>query len=398
MQRLTTTSFGRRPVTAGQLAARAHAEAPALRPSAGKWQIFRDLTAARLAFGLSGRTLTVLNALLSFLPGDTLDDSGVLIVFPSNRTLALRAHGMAEATLRRHIAALVEAGLIARHDSPNGKRYAARDRQGRIAVAFGFDLRPLLTRAGEIAGAAQQAADSAEALRRQREAVVLGLRDVTKLIAYATQSGLMVPGSDVAEPLSALRRALRRRLSPNDLSALAKNVERLRGIVDNLLETRRTASKTSGSDSQNERHYHNSDNIPESESCQESRQMAKTAQEPASALAENDPPIPLHLVQKACSNLSEYLPEEIRHWRDFLGAVNQIRPWLGISAETWGEATTQMGHCNAAIVTACILQRADRIASPGAYLRTLTRKSAAGSFSPGPMVMALLNAPSRRAA
>jgi hypothetical protein len=46
------------------------------------------------------------------------------IVFPSNRVLAFRADKMKEPTLRRHLQKLVEAGLIIRRDSPNGKRYA----------------------------------------------------------------------------------------------------------------------------------------------------------------------------------------------------------------------------------------------------------------------------------
>jgi len=48
-----------------------------------------------------------------------------------------------------------------------------------------------------------------------------------------------------------------------------------------------------------------------------------------------------------------------------------------------------MGEVNAAVVIACILQRADNIRSPGGYLRALTRKSASGTFTPAPMVMSL---------
>lgn len=379
-----------------QLAAAAHAEAPAPQPSINKWQILRSLTAARAAFGLSSRTLTVLSALLGFLPGDTLEDGEALVVFPSNRALALRAHGVAEATLRRHIATLVKTGLIARHDSPNGKRYAARDRLGKIAVAYGFDLRPLLTRAAEIAEAAQRARDAAEALHRQREAVVLGLRDVTKLLAYARQCGLTGPDGDTDARLDALRRALRRRLSPSELTSLATGISQLRAIVDNLLKPGIESIPMSGTDSQIERHYHNSEKgNSESESGREDCDVTRAAQQDQPA---GDPPIPLHLVRKACTSLADYAPDEIRHWRDFVGAVERIRPWLGISADTWSEAAAGLGSCNAAIVTACILQRSDHIASPGAYLRSLTRKAAAGSFSPGPMVMALLNAPSRQAA
>lgn len=126
MEQISATPFGRRAVDCGLLAAQRLAEAPAPLESIDKWQLFDALRTARAAYGIGDRDLTVLNALLSFLPRRDLSDEGGLIVFPSNATLGARAHGMAESTLRRHIARLVGAGLIARHDSPNGKRYATR--------------------------------------------------------------------------------------------------------------------------------------------------------------------------------------------------------------------------------------------------------------------------------
>ncbi|MFC7397453.1 plasmid replication protein RepC [Chelatococcus sp. GCM10030263] len=96
-----------------------------------KWTLFRDLTEAKDRLGVTDRALAILQALLSFHQ-ETALTSGDLIVYPSNRELALRAHGIAPATLRRHLSALVDAGLIIRRDSPNGKRYA-RKGQGRAS-------------------------------------------------------------------------------------------------------------------------------------------------------------------------------------------------------------------------------------------------------------------------
>ena len=63
---------------------------------------------------------------------------------------------MSASTLRRQLAALVDAGLIVRRDSPNGKRYARKGRGGEIKLAFGFDLAPLVVRAEEFEGMAQE--------------------------------------------------------------------------------------------------------------------------------------------------------------------------------------------------------------------------------------------------
>ena len=96
-------------------------------PAVDKWQVFRDLCEGKSIVGVGDRALAVLNALLSFYPDTELSEENGLIVFPSNAQLSLRAHGMADATLRRHLAALVNCGLIIRRDSPNGKRYARKD-------------------------------------------------------------------------------------------------------------------------------------------------------------------------------------------------------------------------------------------------------------------------------
>jgi replication initiation protein RepC len=51
-----------------------------------------------------------------------------------------------------------------------------------------------------------------------------------------------------------------------------------------------------------------------------------------------------------------------------------------------------MGQEIAAVVIACILQRAQHINSAGGYLRVLTEKARAGEFSVGPMLIAALRA------
>ncbi|MBZ3695760.1 plasmid replication protein RepC, partial [Phyllobacterium calauticae] len=123
-----TTPFGRRSLSLGMLATQAQASDVDPEASVDKWKLFRSLCEARALIGISDRALVVLNALLTFYPQNELSEAGGLVVFPSNVQLSLRAHGMAPATLRRHLSALVETGLIFRKDSPNGKRYARKAR------------------------------------------------------------------------------------------------------------------------------------------------------------------------------------------------------------------------------------------------------------------------------
>src|SRR6218665_1620887 len=124
MEVITTTPFGRRSMTLGMLATQLDAGTIDPDKVIDKWKIFRALCEARAVLDIGDRALAVLSALLSFHPETLLSEEQGLVVFPSNAQLSIRAHGMAPATLRRHLADLVRAGLVIRRDSPNGKRYA----------------------------------------------------------------------------------------------------------------------------------------------------------------------------------------------------------------------------------------------------------------------------------
>ncbi len=126
-----TTPFGRRPMTLALVKRQQAAGEIKAGKTADKWKVFRDASAAMDRLGLQSNSLAVLDALLSFYPESELRQGAQMIVFPSNIQLSLRAHGMAGATLRRHLAILVETGMINRKDSANGKRFARKDDQAR---------------------------------------------------------------------------------------------------------------------------------------------------------------------------------------------------------------------------------------------------------------------------
>ncbi|WP_112310392.1 plasmid replication protein RepC [Pseudogemmobacter bohemicus] len=399
MQHISTTPFGRRPVTAGLLAARALAQgdidhAPGCDP-VSKWQVLRDLALARTVFGVSDRDLTVLAALVSFHRDEEIQASGA-IVFPSNVALSQRAHGMAESTLRRHIAALIAAGLILRHDSPNGKRYAIRNRGEGLDRAFGFDLSPLPRRAAEIAAAAQAASQTTERLRRLRESIVLRLRDCEKLVDYGRET---LPGNwdALADAVILIKRALRRKAQAELLGDLDKSVSQLLDHITQLITTNET-EKLHGNASDFGRHnQYSTQTIIDSEPCKESARAAAAGPD-IPATVPPEPGLPLHLVLRACPEILAYAAHGLRDWRDLVTAADFVRGMIGISPDAWEEARFHMGPVTAAITVACILQSFDRISRPGGYLRALARKSAEGTFSPGPMVMALIKADNSRAA
>lgn len=94
---------------------------------------------------------------------------------------------------------------------------------------------------------------------------------------------------------------------------------------------------------------------------------------------------------RACPEIAIYGPGgAISSWRELMTAAVVVRSMLGVSPSAYQEACEVMGPENAAVAIACMLERSGHINSAGGYLRDLTRKSARGEFSLGPMLMALL--------
>jgi len=453
---MITTPFGRRPMTLGQIATRLRIERSvedAGKPGSNapdavdKWRICRVLTEIRERLGVSDRALSVLNALLSFHPetaltlpkpraaqGSHSDENGEgasssrdpascdLIVFPSNRALARRAHGMAPATLWRHLTALVQVGLIARRDSPNGKRYARKDASGqeRFSDAFGFDLTPLVARATEF----EALAEDERAARKQRalakERISLLRRDVTKSIALGLDENLPGDWEGRRRRAMALMMPLRSLRCDDDLAALLSALVELRDDVAKALESCVDVLETRSNDHQNEAHQStsNTQDHPDLEPASKEQgggevepEAASTRIRSADELAAVAEPYPLAMVMEACPDVADYAPDgRVKSWSAFLAAAGAVRPMIGISPDAWREAQAALGRVEAHVVVATILQRSihsseaefapgsttatvngsPAIQSAGGYLRALTEKARAGEFALGPVLMALI--------
>ena len=445
---IPTTSFGRRPVSLGQIAAQLQVKravdeagkpgsnAPA---AVNKWQICRMLTEIRERIGVTDRSLSVLNALLSFHPetalslpkpragaaDDPLAASGEgasascdLIVFPSNRQLGQRAHGMAPATLWRHLTALVEAGLVIRRDSPNGKRYARKDASGqeRFSDAFGFDLTPLVARAPEFEALAEEVRATQKKRYLTKERISLLRRDVSKSITLGLDEALDGDWESYRQRAMALMTPLRRIRDDRDLEALAAELAALRMDVTKALESCVNVPDSMCNDHHSEPHQSNSNTNSASDFEPTSEEEGRKVEVEALAATASEPKTyPLGLVMEACPDLREYAPEgQVKSWNEFLAAAGAVRPMIGISPDAWREAQDVLGKLEAHVVVATILQRSihsseaetvpgpapgstvvvvngsPAIQSAGGYLRALTEKARAGEFAMGPVLMALI--------
>ena len=143
------------------------------------YELLGPVRVLRKDLGLTSNDVTVLTALISFLPRDQSPNANgtqrkLTIVFPSNASLSERANGIDERTLRRSLKRLEAAGLIIRKSSANGKRFPLRY-GGIIRDAFGIELSPLIQSHDALAARALQVTEERERLRSLK-AEALALR------------------------------------------------------------------------------------------------------------------------------------------------------------------------------------------------------------------------------
>ena len=356
-----------------------------------RWAIYKQLCVAQAEFDLNDRCLAVLSSLLSFLPDDEMHEKSGLVVFPSNRQLSLRAHGMPESTLRRHLASLIEAGIIARKDSPTRKRYAHKDREGGVELAFGFSFVPLLERAPEIAAIADKILADQKALKRLRDEVSVMRRDMAAAFAEkAEETGELGEGLEALfVRFRAVVDAIPRRATLDELSAIRVNFEAIRGEMAIALKTNEIAPEMSGSVAQYERQHNESlpESLFESQNGEKNDLNAPSSETPVSMKAEREPTveltpsISLDQVLRSCPDICEYGTNGIGTWRELLDASRIVSGFLGISQSAYQEAIRFMGPETASTAIAWILQKLSAINSPGGYLRSLTQKARGGTFS-----------------
>ncbi|HHV68026.1 MAG TPA: replication initiation protein RepC [Ochrobactrum intermedium] len=399
-----TTPFGRRPMSLALVKGQMAIADPDPGVRIEKWKVFRDVCEARERLGLQDRALAVLDALLTFYPHGELDTSCGLVVFPSNAQLSVRAHGITETTLRRQLAALVDAGLILRRDSPNGKRYAHRNRDGEIEQAYGFDLTPLLARATELALLAQDVAAERARFRRAKEALTICRRDVRKLISSAVEEGASGNWEQAESEYVSILARLPRHPNRSQVEIALDQMNLLREEVLNILEEQLKTEKLHGNAVQNDRHIQNSNTesinelepSSENEHGENSGNKSLTRKDPKQRQKTKDEQIkafPLGMVLRACPQMTDYGPGgRIEHWSELMKAAVVVRSMLGVSPSAYEEACNAMGPENAAVAMGCILERSNFITSAGGYLRDLTRRAERGEFSLGPMLMALMKA------
>src|SRR4051794_32433343 len=151
-------------------------------------QVLAAFKAAAPCLGLAPRLVHAIDWLFKFTQPQDWEAGARPIVWPSAATQQ-EALGLSQSQAKALNRSLIEAGLISMKDSPNGKRYGRRDRQGHITEAYGFDLSPLAARHAEfIQLDAAAKAERAEITQLRRRATI-ARNGITQILETAAEYG-----------------------------------------------------------------------------------------------------------------------------------------------------------------------------------------------------------------
>lgn len=347
------------------------------------------------AMGLSHGAAHIFRIMASLTrPRDWTSPDGDPCCFAAQVELAQMA-GLSTATLRRHEASLVAAGLVGKRVAANGARSARHD----CGIFFG----PTIRRAAEF----QQRLDELEAERHQH-ASLRGLRSIHKRHLNGAIAAMAAAGHPASGHFGQVVTGWpdAGQLHRMDVAELAAHVEAADDATRDALRIVENIENSSGRPLNFERPYIQDTTQEESMSCSvppSERSADKSAQDSSFGDASDDAPRcsekndaagtvacksdfiarlgPRRLYELAGDGFRMYLdartePEHLT-FHDFVCAAHHVMRDRGINQSAWTEALQVMTEDEAMICVLVIDAKcsdpAVRIASPGGYMRAMVR-------------------------
>lgn len=346
------------------LGSRSAEDLPTTHSQPDRFSLIEVVRKASTALGLKAPIIATLDALLSCLPPKRSHN----FVFASNATIAFKRNGISDRTIRRHVAQLAEAGLLARSDSPNRKRFSKSDMSTGSVLRFGFDLSPLFKSYDQICAMAEDCAKQASHISYLQTKVRCAIARTIEL------DGLSIDAENAL-------RALRRKLSAEELCSILDDlvsVEENQG-TDCSAEMS-TDAEMSATDGQNVRHHHNS-----KKELIDSDVAEKT----------EDPHLQHHQISigslvGACKEAASYLQHPAESLSDVIGHARTLAPMMGIDSTTYRAAEDRLGELRTAVTVWGLLQMQGKIRQLGAYFRAITTGKRSAAFDPWAMINTLV--------
>ncbi len=324
-------------------------------PSAGqgsgapKWSQLRAIEEAREPLGIKATSISILRAMLSYMSADRISElaDDQHIVFASNASIAQRAHVSIQ-TVERHIARLVSLGVIQRITAANGKRWVRRDRAGQVTLISGLSLLPIATRHAEftaLAGEYRQAQDALQLLRDQCT------------LALARLKGTVTSG--VQDLLERARIILRRRPQKTALEALLDEINEHIAVDNRQCEEPQPINLT---DANNETEGHKEQSLTQNSKERKSSSIQVTQDQMERAFP------------RLCSEL-RFAKDQVHCDRIMDELANHL-----LLGQAWYAMKASYAPATRFMALGYVLERAESIHRPLAYLRSLLSKIDTGEI------------------
>ena len=372
---------------------------------------------AAAALGLKASKIALIDNLFAYSkPADWNDADVTPVVWPSNDLLA-RKLGVKVSTLKHHLKGLVEAGLIAYSDSPTYQRRGRRDETGKIIEAYGINLSPIAVRYRELLMIANAADADAQARKQYSYRRTILRKEIQSILLSAAQRAVEGPWSHAQARLDTILDE-----KPRELDDLMNQVSKLEALLDEIQETYEEAFKEQNSTTvvAKFRPLRTTAETPHSESRNnEGTPLPRDTlsdltasgglafeKEPSDAdhpvqdqktssktLEDDLKHISLSLLETACPEATEFVPDCFENWNNLRGAAKTLCLAVGINPQVLAEAQEALGPELAAAAVALILQKygMNLIGKPGAYLRELTKRGRTGELAISRSLFGLAN-------
>jgi len=293
--------------------------------------------------------------------------------------------------------ALFEAGIFVIRDNAEGKRYGRRGPDGRILIAYGFDLSPLAQRCEEFLRIAAEARIERRMVANVRRQLTI----VRKAIGQAEEM-LREEGSLTSEVEAWL--AERDRINAQCRNARTSEILQdllvgLRGVqqgIEALIDLPKEGSKTNPAGAENGllidtnttlNNYPSKDTVIASRRSSPIRNTGSSIKDEAgSKTPSNISPggikQPSELLDLA-PRLAQYVFASEPGWSDLVDAAGQqLRHELGVSTTLWAQACRTLGRERATLALALVSTKPDGYFTSGAggYFGGMVKKAEKGEL------------------
>lgn len=371
-------------------------------------RLLGKLKCAAPYLGVSPAVLALMDALIPHSKPQDWLPGRVPIVWPRNETLS-RKLGVSVRQVQKTIRAAIEFGLMVPHDSPNGHRGGKRNAAGDILWGYGFDLRPLGTRAAEFDAIAAKGYAEDREIERLKRALSAARRRARTLANAVLDEG--IDSVDAAREVELVRMALDHVKGSRDvdrlircLSQVTARVDAFQARVDARLEASMESSDLKNgadcsvdSSPKGEHQFVHSTTTTQLKTADAvtGRGLAKRSSEAwDTALLAPQSNVEADLerhgvdakfVAKAAPELIWDLDPGPRAWGRLVSIAEGLTGQYAIGTHAWREACRLMGQRGAAAAVIATIAKSvsGEVRSPGAYLRGMTAKAAVGELNLG---------------